>query len=99
MCLKTYELDPAKFLSAPGLAWQAALKKTKVKLDLLTDIDLFLMVKKGIRGGICHSIYKYAKANNKYMKGYDKNKELSYFQYWDVNNSYDWAILHKASSK
>ena len=78
MCLKIYELDPAKFLSAPGLAWQAALKKTKVKLDLLTDIDMLLMVEKGIRGGICHSIYRYAKANNKYMKNYDKNKKSSY---------------------
>ena len=78
MCLEIYELDPAKFLSAPGLAWQAALKKTKVKLDLLTDIDMLLMVEKGIRGGICHSIYRYAKANNKYMKNYDKNKKSSY---------------------
>ena len=57
MCINVYELDPANFLSAPGLAWQAALKKTKVKLDLLTDIDMLLMVGKGIRGGICHSIY------------------------------------------
>ena len=57
MCLEIYELNPAKFLSAPGLAWQAALKKTKVKLDLLTDIDMLLMVEKGIRGGICHSVY------------------------------------------
>ena len=57
MCLEIYELDPAKFLAALGLAWQAALKKTKVKLDLLTDIDLLLMTKKGITGGICHSIY------------------------------------------
>ena len=95
MCLKIYELDPAKFLSAPGLAWQAALKKTKVKLDLLTDIDMLLMVEKGIRGGICHSIYRYAKANNKYMKDYDKNKESSYIQYWDVNNLYLWAMSQK----
>ena len=88
MCINVYELDPANFLSAPGLAWQAALKKTKVKLDLLTDIDMLLMVEKGIRGGICHSIYRYAKANNKYMKGYDENKESSYLQYWDVKNLY-----------
>ena len=94
-CRKIYELDPAKFLSAPGLAWQAALKKTKVKLDLLTDIDMLLMVEKGIRGGICHSIYRYAKANNKYMKDYDKNKESSYLQYWDVNNLYGWAMSQK----
>ena len=57
MSLKIYELDSAKFLSAPGLALQAALKNTKVKLDLLTDIGMLLMVEKGIRGGICHSIY------------------------------------------
>ena len=95
MCREIYELGPAKFLSAPGLAWQAALKKTKVKLDLLTDIDMLLMVEKGIRGGICHSIYRYAKANNKYMKDYDKNKESSYLQYWDVNNLYGWAMSQK----
>ena len=89
MCLKIYELDPAKFLSAPGLAWQAALKKTKVKLDLLTDIDMLLMVEKGIRGRICHSIYQYAKANNKLMEDYDQNKESPYLQYWHVNNLYD----------
>ena len=57
MCLEIYELYPAKFLSAPGLAWYAALKKTKVKLDFLTDIDMLLMVEKGTGDGICHSIY------------------------------------------
>ena len=58
MCLKIYHLDPVKFLLAPGLAWQATLKK-------------------GIRGGICNAIHRYAKANNKYMRDYDKNKESS----------------------
>ena len=95
MCLKIYKLDPAKFLSAPGLEWQAAIKKASIKLDLLTDIDILLMVEKGIRGGICHSIYRYAKANNKYMKDYDKNKELSYLQYWDVNNISGWGMSQK----
>ena len=66
--LEIYELDPARFLSSPGLAWQAAWIKTRVKLDLLTDIDTLLMVEKCIRGGIWHSIYQYAKANNKYVK-------------------------------
>ena len=61
-------------------------KKTKVKLDLLTDIVMLLMVEKVVRGVICHSIYRYAKANNKYMKDYDKNKESSYLQYWAVDN-------------
>ena len=75
----------------------SSLKKTNIKLDLLTDIDMLLMVEKGLRGGICHSVYKYAKANYKYMKDYDKNKELSYIQYWDVNNLYGWAMLKKLS--
>ena len=95
MCLEIYELDPENFLSAPGLAWQAALKKTKVKLDLLTDINMLLMVEKAIRGGIFHSIYWYAKANNKYMKDYHKNRESSYIQYCDVNNLYGWAMSQK----
>ena len=87
-CIEIYELDPAHFLSAPGLAWQACLKKTKVKLELLTDIDMLLMVEKGIRGGICQAIHRYAKANNKYMKSYDKNIESSYLIYLDANNLY-----------
>ena len=65
LCIKVYELDPAHFLSAPGLAWQACLKKTEVELELLTNVDMLLMVEKGIRGGICHAIHRYAKSNNK----------------------------------
>ena len=63
-------------MSAPGLAWQAYLKKTRVKLELLIDIDMLLMVEKGIRGGICYTIHRYTKANNKYMKNYDINTKL-----------------------
>ena len=81
--------------SARGLAWQATSKKTKLKLDLLTDTDMLLMVEKGKRGGICHSIYRYTRANNKYRKDYDKNKESSYIQYWDVNILYGWAMSQK----
>ena len=66
------QLDTAKFLLALGLAWQAALKKTKVKSNLLTHINMLLIVKKGIRGGICNSIYQYAKPYNKYTKDYEK---------------------------
>ena len=58
MWLKIYESDPAKILSAPGLGWKGALKKAEVKIDLLTDIDMLLMVEKGVRRGICHSIYR-----------------------------------------
>ena len=75
MCLEIYELDPAKCISAPRLAFQVALKMTKVELDLLTDTDLLLMVEKVIRGGICKAVHRYAKTNNKYMPDCDENKE------------------------
>ena len=73
MCLNIYELDPAYFVSASGLAWQTCIKKTKAELKLLTDIDMVLMIEKGITGGICQASHRHAKANNKYMKNYDKN--------------------------
>ena len=95
MCLKEYELDPAHFLSLPGLAWQACLKKTNVELERLTDYNMLLMVEEGIRGAICHSIHRYAKANNKYMKNYNNKEESSYIQYLDANNLYGWAMSKK----
>ena len=94
MCFKIYHIDPVKFLSAPRLVWQAALKKTEVKLQLLIHIDKLSMVEKGIRGRICHANHWYAKANNKYMKG-SKNKESSYLKYCDVKNLYGWAMSQK----
>ena len=95
MCIKVYELDPVHFLSAPGLAWQVCLKKTKVKLELLTDNDMLLMVEEGIRGRMCHAIHRYATANYKYMKNYDEKEESSYNQYLDANNLYGWAMSQK----
>ena len=96
MCLKEYELDPAHFLSLPGLAWEACLKKTDIELEFLTDYDMLLMVEEGIRGGICHLMHRYAKANTKYMKNYNNNNEkLSYIQYLDANNLYGWAMPKK----
>ena len=75
LCLEICELNPARSLSASGLARQAALKKTKVELEPLTDSDMLLMVGKGIREEKCHSINKYLRVNNRYMKDYDKTKE------------------------
>ena len=95
--IEIYGLDPAHFLSAPGLAWQACLKKTKVELELLTDIDMLLMVEKGTRGGICQAIHRHAKANNKYMQNYDKDVISSYLIYLDANNLYGWAMSQKLS--
>ena len=88
MCLNIYGLDPVYFVSAPGLAWQSCLKKTGVKLELLTDYDMVLMIEKSIRGGICQSSYRYAEANNKYMKNYNKNIESSFIEYLDANILY-----------
>ena len=81
MCVGKHQLDPVYFVSAPGLVWQACLRKTGVKLELLTDTDMLLMVEKGTRDGICQATHRYAKANNKYMKNYNKNIESSYIQY------------------
>ena len=92
-CIEIYDPDPAHFVSAPGLAWQACLKKTGVKLELLTDYML-LMVEKGIQGGICQAIYRYAKAN-KYMNNYDKSIISSFLMYLDANNLYEWTMIKK----
>ena len=92
MYIEIYELDPAHFLSTPGLAWQACLKKAGVKLELLTDNAMLMMIEKEITGGICHAIYRYAKSNNKYMKNYNKNIELSYLMYLDENNLHGWEM-------
>ena len=81
MHLIIYHLDPAKKASAPRLPKESALKRTRVKSELLTDIDKLLMVQKGIRGKICYFIKRYGKANNKYAKGYDNNEESSYLKY------------------
>ena len=80
-CIEIYELDPALFLSAPGLAWQACLKKTKAELELLANINMLLMVENGIRGGICQTIHRHAGANNKYMKNYNEDTISSYLMY------------------
>ena len=75
-CIEIYGLDTAHFLYAPGLSWKACLKKAWVNLELLRDIDILLMFQKGLRGEICQVIHRHAKANNKYLNGYDKSIEF-----------------------
>ena len=81
-CLEYYQLDLAHFYMSPGLAWQVCLKKTGIKLELLTDPNMLLMFECRIRGGITQAVHQYAKANNKY----------SFLQYLDANNLYGWAM-------
>ena len=89
---KNYGLDPAWYYTAPGLAWDAALKVTKVKLELLADPDMLLMIEKGIRGGVSMISTCYGKANNPYTsEAYDSNQPTKYISYLDVNNLYGWA--------
>lgn len=92
MSLKEFGLDPSHFFSSPGLTWAAALKYTGVTLELLTDIDMILLVEKGIRGGISTAIKHHAKANNPSVQGYDPSKPTSYIAYLDVNNLYGYAL-------
>ena len=93
ICIKNYKLDPAHYYTAPGLAWDAALKVTKVKLELLSDMDMLLMVEKGIRGGVSMISNRYGKANNKYMSDKFDDKEPSKcITYLDANNLCGWAM-------
>ena len=93
-CIKIYELDPDHSLSVSGLVWQACLKDRK-KIRIINLYWYATDDWKGIRGGICHAIYRHAKANNKYMKSYDKNIESSYLTYLDANNIYRWTMFQK----
>ena len=94
-CIEIYKLDPAHFLSAPGLAWKACLKKTGRELELSSDYEKYLLIESGIKGGICQSILRYAEANNKYMKNYNKDIKSSFLEYYDANKLYGWAMCKK----
>ena len=95
LCLKIYELDPSYFVSTPGFAFEAMLKCTKVKLELLTDKEMVVMVEKGIRGALTQVVKKHAVANHKYLPNYDSLKKSVFLQNLDANNLYGYAMNEK----
>ena len=91
-CLKFYGLDPCHYLSSLGLSWDPMLKMTGGKLEKISDIDKYLFIEKGLRGGISYIAKRYSKANNKYMNNYDPKESLTFISYLDMNNLYGWEI-------
>ena len=92
LCEENYELDPAHFFTAPGMAWDAMLKMTGVKLELLEDVDQLLMIEKGTRGGNANAFKRFAKANNKYLKDFNPDQDCRFLIYLDANNLNGWAM-------
>ena len=100
VCLTKYELDPAWYYTAPGLAWNAALKMTKVELELLSDREMLDLFEKGTRGGVSSIMHRYAKANNKYMgKDFSRDELKKFLVYLDANNLYGWAMSKPLPTK
>ena len=91
-CLKFYGLDPCHYFSSPGLSWDAMLKLTDVKLEKISDTNIYLFIEKGLKGRISYIAKRYAKANNKYMKDYNLKKLAKFITYLDMNNLYGWGI-------
>ena len=91
-CLQYYKLDPCHYFTSPGLSWDAMLKMTNIKLELMTDVDMFQFIEKGMRGGVSYIANRYGKANNKYMNKYNEKAPSKYIMYLDANNLYGWAM-------
>ena len=91
-CLKYYGLDPCHYYSSPELCWDAMLKMAGVKLGKISDIDKYVLIEKGLRGGISYIAKRYAKANNKYMNDYDPKNQSTFISYLNMNNLYSWEM-------
>lgn len=92
LCKQFYDLDPAHLTTLPSLSWQACLKMTDVKLELLTDNNMLVFIEKGVRGGVSQISHRLATANNELCPDYDSSQDKSHIMYWDVNNLYGWSM-------
>ena len=91
-CLRYYYIDPFHYFTSPGLSWDAMLKMTDIKLELMTDIDMFQFIEKGMPGGISYIFWQIWKANYKYMKNFDERAPSMYVMYLEANNLFGWAV-------
>ena len=91
-CMQYYKLDPCHYFTSSGLSWDAMFKMTNIKLELMTDIDMYQFIEKGMCGGVSYIANRYGKANNKYMKEYNEKAPSKYIMYLDANNLYGWAM-------
>ena len=92
-CFQYYKLDPAHYYSAPGLSWNVCLKMTGIELELISDVYMYLMIEKGLRGGMSVISHRKSVANNKYMTSYDPEKPSKYITYLDANSLYSWSMI------
>ena len=90
--LQFYKLDPCHYFTSLSLSWDAMLKLSNIKLELMTDVDIFQFIEKDMHGGVSSITNRYGKANNKYMKEYDEKAPSKYIMYLDANNLYGWAM-------
>ena len=97
-CMQYYKSDPCHYFTSPSLAWDAMLKMTGIKLELMSDVDMFQFIEKGMREGISYIANRYGSANNKYMKNYKKNEGNKYIMSLDANNLYGWAMSQSLPS-
>ena len=89
-----YGLDPANYISAASLSWDAMMLKTNIKLELISDLEVLDIIERSKRGGLCFvGSKRHVVANNKYMDTYDADKESNYLMYLDANNLYGWAMV------
>ena len=91
-CMECYKLDPCHYFTSPGLSWDAMLKMVNIKLELMTDIDMFQFIEKDMHGGVSYIANRYGNASNKYMKEYDEKAPSKYIMCLDANNLYGWAM-------
>ena len=91
-CLKLYGLYPCHYFSSPGMSWDAMLKLAGVKLERISNMDMYFFIEKALRGGISYIAQRYNKANNKFMEDYDPKNPSKFITFLDMNNLNGWAM-------